>query len=159
MSDDRLDLLDYYTLLGVDEDAGTDAIRRAFHAFARKFHPDNHFGGAPEKLQRATQIFRRGAEAYRVLLDPELRDEYDRQLQRGQLRYRPEERRSTRPPSGALQIRSPKARPFATKAQQAMAKKDWKSARLNLKIALQHEPDNPLLTARLAEVEARLQKG
>ena len=30
------------------------------------------------------------------------------------------------------------------------------AARLNLKLAMQHEPDNALLQARLAEVEQRL---
>jgi curved DNA-binding protein CbpA len=162
-SPDRLDLLDYYTLLGLDAAASGDQIRAAYHAFALKFHPDRHVGGEEAKLDRAAQIFRRGAEAYRVLLDPELRRRYDVGLEKGRLRFDPtadDEARSSRTPKGSetLSVRSIKARPFARKAELAMKKKDWKTAHLNLKIAMQHEPDNPLLEARLAAVESSMKK-
>ena len=157
MSRDRLELLDYYTLLSVSSDATADAIRDAFHAFALKFHPDRHVGGPPEKIARAEQIFRRGAEAYRVLLDPELRRRYERALEKGKLRLDDDEQEEG-PTTSRLGIKSPKARPFASKAQEAIRKQDWKTAKLNLQIALRHEPGNALLEARLAEVEARLRK-
>ncbi|MDQ3037714.1 MAG: DnaJ domain-containing protein [Myxococcota bacterium] len=162
MSDDRLDQLDYYDLLQVEESANADDVRRAFHAFAAKFHPDR-FSGAPEKQERAGAIYRRGAEAYRVLCDREQRRVYDEQRARGKLRFDPEERPSERPggpsvlpPSGAIQVRSPKARPFAQKALDAYKKSDWSTAKLNLKLAIQHEPGNALLEARLADVEQKL---
>ena len=111
---DRLELLDYYTLLGVRDDASVDQIRSAFHQFALKFHPDRHVGGAPEKLARASKIFRRGAEAYRVLLDAERRHRYDGQLAKGKLRYDPsiEDARGSLSSagSGILTVDSPKAR-------------------------------------------------
>ena len=53
-----LDELSYYDLLGVDRDAGVDAVRQAFHAFARRYHPDNHTDD-PARHRRATAIFRR----------------------------------------------------------------------------------------------------
>lgn len=158
MADDRLDQLDYYTLLGLEENATADGIRDAFHVFALKFHPDRHVGGPPEKLARAEEIFRRGAEAYKVLLDPELRRRYDDGLRRGKLRWDPEEQGDGRPTTSRFGVKSVKARPFVSKAQEAIRSEDWKMARLNLRIALQHEPDNDLLKARLAEVESRLQK-
>ncbi len=89
MTGDRLDLLDYYTLLSVEPTATADAVRHAFHRVALKYHPDNHTGGGPERLARANQIYRRGAEAYRVLSNPQTRREYDAQLARGALRYEP----------------------------------------------------------------------
>ncbi len=156
MSDDRLDQLDYYTLLGVAEDAPADGVRDAFHAFALKYHPDRHVGGPPEKIARAEQIFRRGAEAYKVLLHPDTRRAYDEGLRRGRLRYDPEADREGRPTTSRLSVRAPKARPFASKAQQAIRNEDWKTAKLNLQIALSHEPGNVLLEARLAEVERHL---
>jgi curved DNA-binding protein CbpA len=156
---DRLDLLDYYTLLRIEQNATADQIRAAWHSFALKFHPDRHVGGPEIKVSRAAQIFRRGAEAYRVLLDPETRRRYDAQLAKGKLRYDPDAediRRSKTPGSrgsGILSVRSTKARPFFQKAMQAMKKKDWQTAKLNLKIAQSHEPDNELIMARLAAVE------
>ena len=157
MSDDRLDQLDYYDLLQVETSATADEVRRAFHAFAAKFHPDRFAGAPPEKQERAAHIYRRGAEAYRVLLDPEQRRAYDAQRARGKLRLDPEEKTDRGgAPTGSLAIRSPRARPFAQKAVEAVKKGDWATARLNLKLALQHEPGNALLEARLAEVEQNL---
>ena len=54
--DDRLDQLDYYTLLGAKRDASLDEIKAAFRVFARRYHPDRHAGGSEEKVARATRI-------------------------------------------------------------------------------------------------------
>jgi curved DNA-binding protein CbpA len=159
MSGDRLDRLDYYTLLRVAEDAPADAIREAFHGFALRYHPDRFAAAPAAQRERAAQIYRRGAEGYRVLMNPASRRAYDEGLRRGELRMKPEQQRrreSPSPRSGRLTVRSPRARPFATKALQAFRKGDYKAAKLNLKMALQHEPDNALLKARLADVEQRL---
>ena len=159
---DRLDELDYYTLLGVSAEATADDIREAYHSFALRYHPDRHVGEEPEIVGRAAEIFRRGAEAYSVLLDPARRGRYDEGLSRGELRLASELRetqRADRPPRpGPDAIRSLKARPFAARAEQAIAARDWKQARLNLQIALQHEPGHTGLSERLAEVEARLRR-
>lgn len=159
---DRLDQLDYYTLLRVEDDAPADSVRKAFHSFALRYHPDRFSDGSDEKRDRAAQIFRRGAEGYRVLMNPDSRRRYDAGMARGKLRLTAEDerqeelRRSTT--SGKLAVRSPRARPFATKALQAFKTGDYKTAKLNLRMALQHEPGNALLTARLADVEQRLAK-
>lgn len=161
---DRLDQLDYYELLQVEESANADDVRRAFHVFASKFHPDRFAGAPPEKIERAGAIYRRGAEAYRVLCDREQRRLYDDQRARGMLRLDPEEKPSERPgappsvvpASGSIQVRSAKARPFAQKASEAFKRSDWATAKLNLKLAIQHEPGNALLEARLADVEQKL---
>jgi curved DNA-binding protein CbpA len=92
MAPDRLDLLDYYTLLGVPEDANAHQIKLAFRTFARKYHPDRHAGGSPAKVARATQIYQRGSEAMQVLTDPALRRAYDAALAEGELRLPPETR-------------------------------------------------------------------
>lgn len=159
---DRLDQLDYYTLLSIEPGATADAVRDAFHVFARRYHPDRFAGAPPEKRARAAEIYRRGAEGYRVLLDPQARTAYDEGLQRGRLRFDATEARrdSFRPTStNRLTVKSPRARPFATKASQALKKGDLQTAKLNLRMALQHEPDNALLKARLEDVEQRLAKG
>lgn len=148
---DRLELLDYYTLLGLEPDATGDDIRRAFHTFALKFHPDNHSSADAAKLARATQIFRRGAEAYRVLLDPTARKRYDEGLDKGELRLNPEQARKTKTPSAAQRINR-KAHPFWKKAEAAMKREDWQTAKLNLNIAKMHDPDNPMIQAAIERV-------
>jgi curved DNA-binding protein CbpA len=89
--DDPLDRLDYYSLLEIDETATADAVRRAFHVFAAKYHPDRHAGAPLETRERAAQIYRRGAEAYRVLCDRDQRRLYDEQRTRGRVRFDPED--------------------------------------------------------------------
>jgi curved DNA-binding protein CbpA len=72
-----LDDASYYELLGVLPLADDAALRRAFHEFARAFHPDSHVGADASTLEKVRRVFQRGAEAYRVLADPELRLRYD----------------------------------------------------------------------------------
>lgn len=159
---DRLDQLDYYTLLRIEASASADQVRTAFHTFALRYHPDRFVTAAPSKRDRAAQIYRRGAEGYRVLMNSVTRAQYDAGLREGELRLsaqreRPGTRNSARPTtSGRLEVRSSRARPFAAKALMAYKKGDLKVAKLNLKMALNHEPDNALLKARLADVEKRL---
>src|SRR5262249_35149698 len=76
----------YYELLGVLELADAAAIQAAFHEFALAFHPDVHEGAPELEREAARYVFRRGAEAYRVLSDPELRARYDLALASGHLR-------------------------------------------------------------------------
>ncbi|MEO0325757.1 MAG: DnaJ domain-containing protein [Myxococcota bacterium] len=151
---DRLDRLDYYALLGVSREDPPDRVRAAFHRFALKYHPDNH--ADPKKKRRANAVFRRGAEAYRVLGDAQARRLYDAGLAEGRLRLRTgaleEERRRV---TTRRSVKQAKARPFFAKARRAMAAGDLDGARLNLKIALQHEPGNELLEELLSKVEAQ----
>lgn len=81
-----LDALDYYTLLGVAEDASRADIRAAFRRFALRYHPDRFAGEAPELAQRALAIYRRGTEAVDVLCDVDQRRAYDAVLARGEKR-------------------------------------------------------------------------
>lgn len=159
MSDDRLDNLDYYELLRLEPTATADEVRRAFHEFAMRFHPDRYAGAPPDKLERASQIYRRGAEAYRVLTSTEQRTRYDKLLAEGRLRYEDpsaaEERAAKKPP-GVLDVKSLKARPFLQKALEAEKRGDLANAKLNFGMALQHEPDNAALKQRLEETAAKL---
>jgi molecular chaperone DnaJ len=68
---------DYYEVLGVEKDADEDAIRQAFHARAREWHPDVAPSGDAEAR------FRELAEAYSVLSKQESRLLYDRYGYRG----------------------------------------------------------------------------
>ena len=62
-------MTDYYQVLGVERDASQDDIKRAYRRLARELHPDVN----PEAEDR----FKRIANAYEVLSDPQKRQRYD----------------------------------------------------------------------------------
>ncbi len=63
---------DYYQILGVPRDASQEAIKKAFRALARKYHPD-----IAKDKKAAEQKFKEINEANEVLSDPEKRRKYD----------------------------------------------------------------------------------
>lgn len=63
---------DYYADLGVSSSASADEIKRSYRKLARENHPDTNPDN-PEALDR----FKRAAEAYDTLSDPDERKEYD----------------------------------------------------------------------------------
>ena len=77
---------DYYEVLGVSRDADDGALKKAYRALAKKYHPDTNQGN-PE----AEAKFKEASEAYGVLSDPEKRRQYD-QFGHAALRAAPEDR-------------------------------------------------------------------
>lgn len=152
---DNLDEVDYYALLEVPREVGVDAVRDAFHQFALRFHPDQHVGDAARQ-RKALAIFKRGAEAYRVLMNPALRRRYDAALAAGALRLPAEE--SHLPPDGVDRTRGtaslpPGARPFYDKAVEALRRGELGSAKMHLALAVARG-DSPLLEQLAGEIRA-----
>ncbi len=63
---------DYYEVLGVSRDADEAAIKKAYRALAKKYHPDMNPGD-----KEAEKKFKEASEAYAVLSDAEKRRQYD----------------------------------------------------------------------------------
>ncbi len=64
---------DFYTLLGIDRDAGADDIKKAYRKLAMKYHPDRNPGDT-----EAERKFKEINEAYEVLKDEDKRAAFDR---------------------------------------------------------------------------------
>ena len=64
--------IDYYKVLGLDKNASTEDIKKAYRKLARKYHPDLNPDNAEAKKK-----FQQINEANEVLTDPEKRKKYD----------------------------------------------------------------------------------
>lgn len=68
---------DLYDVLGVDEDASQEEIKKAYKKLAKKYHPDR------SNEENAEDKFKKVSKAYEVLSDPESRKKYDQRRQFG----------------------------------------------------------------------------
>src|SRR5580765_6155988 len=67
-----MEYIDYYKILGLNKEATTDDIRKAYRKLARKHHPDLN-----PNDKEANKKFQQINEANEVLSDPEKRKKYD----------------------------------------------------------------------------------
>jgi len=75
---ERLPELDHYAALGLDEDANSAKVKRAYFTAAKKFHPDALARlGLEEIKEDAAKVFARIAEAFETLSDETKRAAYD----------------------------------------------------------------------------------
>ncbi len=63
---------DYYEILGVSKNATAAEIKKAYRKKALEYHPDKNPGDT-----KAEEMFKKAAEAYEVLSDPDKRAKYD----------------------------------------------------------------------------------
>lgn len=63
---------DYYDILGIDKNASAAEIKKAYRKKAIEYHPDKNPGDP-----KAEEMFKKAAEAYEVLSDPNKKARYD----------------------------------------------------------------------------------
>ena len=63
----------FYEVLGVQENATQEEIKKSYRKLALKWHPDKN----PDNKEEAEEKFKTISEAYSVLSDPQKRSEYD----------------------------------------------------------------------------------
>ncbi|CAK9817824.1 DnaJ homolog subfamily C member 7 [Anthophora plagiata] len=68
---------DYYEILGIDEDASIDDIKKAYRKQAMVHHPDRHPNATEGEKKEQEKKFKEVGEAYGILSDPEKRYRYD----------------------------------------------------------------------------------
>lgn len=68
----------YYQILQVSENASSEIIEKAYKVLAKKYHPDLQSGDTKSRL--AESVFKEIIEAYEVLSDRVLREQYDKQI-------------------------------------------------------------------------------
>jgi len=70
---------DYYAILGIEEDATQEEVKRAYRKLAKNLHPDLN----NQDPMGAAEKFKKVKEAYEVLSNPLKREKYDLELLRG----------------------------------------------------------------------------
>jgi DnaJ-class molecular chaperone len=63
---------DFYSVLGVSENANPDEIKKAYRSLSLKYHPDRNQGNVEK-----AKVFQKINEAYETLSDNEKKNEYD----------------------------------------------------------------------------------
>jgi curved DNA-binding protein CbpA len=174
----RIDL-PYHEVLGVAPDADLRAIKRAFFALAREFHPDRYFRRNIGRFgPRLAGVFKRVALAYEMLADPASRAEVERQGSPqaspgpreaaaagepapGGRRSRRREtldrlRRHFRIPEEVLAERRFKARRFGEAARAALAQAKLGEAASAIRLAIAFDPWSDDYKEAFAQIQSEL---
>lgn len=152
-----LDGLDYFQLLCVDPTAGTAAVKAAFHAAAKRFHPDRVYQESDGELKaRMHRIYKRIVEAYHVLRDETRRAKYAADVagphRAERLRYDElAEQEIKRAKDDALGVTPMGKKTFAVALADLLAGR-LESAERNLRLALAYEPQNVRFQEKLEEI-------
>ena len=161
----NLDQLDYFQILGATPDAPLDELKAKYHQLQRNYHPDAFYTSPDYELRNAvTKIAKRVAEAYVILRDAQKRSKYTRDIQGPErakkLRFSEEMEHEARIEKQQEQGKTAQGRNLWKKAQENIAKGDYRAAARDLQTALLFEKGNEMFKSKLAEVQelAKTQK-
>ncbi len=148
-----LDSTDYYTILSVSRDADVETIRKAYYLRARQLHPDRVRNFPEPTRSRAVSIFKRVAEAYRILSDPAMRKVYDEMLREGEKRIVFSDRMTLKPKTEFDFLTTEAGKRYYQAAREALEAGNRSRAELNLRLAIQYEGEKKELLELLRKVQ------
>src|SRR5262249_18829512 len=141
-----------HVVLGVHPNATIDEAQDAFHAVARKSHPDLHRHALSEaELELVTEAYSAVAGAYQTFRMAVATAAPARTVT-------PATPSGPAPASGVAGAMSSRALLYYRKAELALRRGDLKGAVLQLKMAIASDPHSAFLRTALAEVETELGK-
>ena len=154
---------DYYALLGLPKQAPHHRIVAAFDQLSLRYHPDRYNQFRQERwgeavYQEANALYKLITEAYSVLTDRRLLEQYTKALERGELRLSAEQtsKKESGPKSLEELGRHAQSKKFLRMAQTDLANQRFASALQNMRFAQSMEPDNLDLRQKIQELEAKL---
>lgn len=139
----------HYAFLGVPKTADDNAIRNAYVALARDYHPDriagSRLGGDTEVLAAVDLLFRRLGDANKAIGTAEARARYDREVAISES--------SSSVPAASADAK--RRRPVEARTAYAMAetffkRKEFKQAEVHYRQAVAFDPEEPMLQVALA---------
>jgi curved DNA-binding protein CbpA len=162
--------LPYHELLGVPANAGIPAIKKAYFALSRKFHPDRYFRrNLGPFLPRVDLIFKKVLEAYELLSDPTTRAELEKSLRSAG--PEPVVGEAAKPVRKASRIaasmsllaqhkrqldeRKRKAKNFFESGMSAFRASRWLEAAAGVRLAIAYDPRNEAFRESFADVQRR----
>jgi curved DNA-binding protein CbpA len=146
---EALDDADYYAILSIPRDADGDAIRKAYYLRARQLHPDKVRNLPEPARSQAVAIFKRVAEGYRTLTDPEQKRAYDEALRKGKKRLLVSDRLTLKPKTEYDFLSTEAGKKYYIAAKKALESGNVANAKLNIRLAIQYEGEKKELLALL----------
>jgi len=147
-----MESLTHYDLLGIGKNATNEEIKKAFYRMTKEFHPDRFFrGGDVEVRERLQNIFARINDAYKTLLDPNKRREYDAGFEEieDRLNMLVEDKRKNNPFMETIL----KSKRLYEGALEEIKRKNYAAAKQNLKIAISLDPFNKHYPETLLKID------
>ncbi|MEZ4705124.1 MAG: DnaJ domain-containing protein [Bdellovibrionota bacterium] len=143
--------LSYYDVLGVTPSQNSEDFHQSFRFCSKYFHPDRFFQSKDQNLTRVCKdLFKKMTVAYQTIKDPKKRKEYDVSIGLSALNVSDHE--SQQLFMDKFLPKTLHGRKYYDIAMKCMEKSDRNGALINLKMAIQYEPDNQLLATKISEL-------
>jgi len=152
---DKIRSLDYFQILKVNKEATHEEIRINFYRLSKFFHPDRYYNLSDRQLKRKISfIYKQISESYNILKNDKLKKEYINLLDKNRdenLRYNFAEKKKKKEVNGP-------AKKYFQLGLRAFENRDYKTAKMQLQLALSMEPDNEVIKDTIEEVAAAIKR-